>query len=81
MFKEGVKRRTGVRQSACLSRFYPRDAMLAPVLAMALCPCLSASVSVCLSCLSVCLSKVGVTIKKDKRINLFLARMLLSISH
>ena len=34
--------------------FYPRDAMLAPVLAMTLCPCL---------CLSICLLQVGVLSK------------------
>ena len=33
--------------SVCLSRFYPRDAILARVLAVALWPCLSVCLSVC----------------------------------
>ena len=47
--------------------FYPRDAMPAPVLAMALCPCLSVSVT------SRCCS-----IERVERIGLVLARELLS---
>jgi len=46
--------------SVCLSRFYPRDAILARVLAMAMCPCLS----VCLSVTSQC------SIKKDGQMNM-----------
>ena len=41
--------------SVCLSRFYPRDAILARVLAMAMCPCLS----VCLSQVSVLSKRMG----------------------
>ena len=47
-----------------MDRFYPRDAMIARVLAMALCPCL---------CVSVCLSQVGVLWKWMDRSNWFLA--------
>jgi len=52
-----------------LRRFYPRDAMLARVLAMAPCPCQSVSV-----CHSQC------SIKRDERINLISAWGLLSTS-
>jgi len=47
-----------------MDRFYPRDAMIARVLAMALCPCL---------CVSVCLSQVGVLWKWMDRSSWFLA--------
>jgi len=49
--------------------FYPPDAMLARVLAMALCPCLS-----------VCLSQVSVLSKGMKGLICFLACRLLSTS-
>jgi len=54
-------------------RFIPADAMLARVLAMALCP--SVSVSVC-----ICLSQVGVLSKRMNESSWFLARELLSTS-
>ena len=56
--------------------FYPRDAMLARVLAMDLFPCPSVSV-----CLSVCLSVTSrYSVKRDERINLILAWRLFSTS-
>ena len=52
------------------SSFYPRDAMLARVLDIALCPCLCLCPSVTSRC----------SIETDRRSNLFLARRLLSSS-
>ena len=63
---------TSLQVSVLLNlNFYPRDAMIARVLAMALCPCL---------CVSVCLSQVGVLLKWLDRSRWFLAWMLLSTS-
>jgi len=67
------------------SRFYPRDAMLARVLAMALCPSESVCVCVCLSvCLPVCLSVCHKSVFYQKGLNgmiSFSAWWLLSTTH